>query len=64
MSGVDVFLCAVLVAFAASYIAWRLLRKDRSPACHPPAQPGNDIVIKGALARGLSKAQRKSKPHR
>lgn len=62
MTSVDLFLCAILVAFAASYLGWRLFRRDKTPACHPVEDSVPNVVVKGALARGLKRAQTQ-RPH-
>ena len=64
MSILDVILSVCIVASAVAFLAWQLLRGRRTPACHTIAGPVSsvkgpdvDVIVGGALARGLSAAR-------
>jgi hypothetical protein len=64
MNALDLSLVLVAVAGAASFLVWQVgLRRSKPPACHPgkPAKttPGTDVVLGGALARGLDAARKR-----
>jgi len=60
MMALDVTLSLGAVFVATGFVGWRLLGRKATPACHPPPSDAvAPVVVKGALARGLSRAQQK-----
>ena len=56
----DLVLVLIAIAGAASALVWTVAFRKKQPACHPSTQPeGGDVVIGGALARGVERAKQR-----
>ena len=60
LSVLDLVLVFAVVLGAGGFLIWRLAFSGRKPACHPGknAPPEGEVVVGGALARGVEKARR------
>jgi len=59
----DLLLVVVAVVGAAGYLVWSLGLRSKKPACHPVIDegPSANVVVGGALQKGLDRARTRSK---